>query len=131
MNDSEAGAGGGAQRLNGRCVLIVEDEYLLANDLERGFQQIGITIVGPVPSLDRAMALVADKAIDLAVLDIQLDGDKVYDVADALVARDVPVLFVSGYDRSDIPRRYADVPLCQKPLGADEVIAALTRIVGG
>ena len=118
-----------AQQLNGHCVLIVEDEYFLANDLEREFKRAGISIVGPVPSLAQAMALVQDKAIDLAVLDIALDGDKVYDVADALIGRDVPVLFVTGYDRNDIPSRYADVPLCQKPVGAGEVIAALGRII--
>ena len=117
------------QGLRSRCVLIVEDEYFLANDLERGFKQAGIGIVGPVPSLAQAMALVQDKTIDLAVLDIMLDGDKVYDVADALIGRGVPVLFVTGYDRSDIPSRYADVPMCQKPVGADEVIAALSRII--
>ena len=117
------------QGLRSRCVLIVEDEYFLANDLERGFKQAGISIVGPVPSLAQAMALVQDKTIDLAVLDIMLDRDKVYDVADALIGRGVPVLFVTGYDRSDIPSRYADVPMCQKPVGADEVIAALSRII--
>ena len=52
-----------------------------------------------------------------------------YGVADALVERDAPVLFVTGYDRSDIPTRYSDVPMCQKPVGVDEVIVALERIV--
>ena len=118
-----------ARRLNGHCVLIVEDEYFLANDLEREFERAGIRILGPVPSLAQAMELVQEKAIDLAVLDIALDGDKVYDVADALIGRDVPILFVTGYDRSDIPSRYADVPMCQKPVGVGEVIAALGRII--
>lgn len=117
------------QRLRGRRVLIVEDEYFLADDLEKGFERIGIRIVGPVPSLAQAMELVRETPIDMAVLDIQLDGDQVYDVADTLLEREVPVLFVTGYDRSDVPRRYADVPMCQKPAGADEVIAALGRIL--
>ena len=117
-----------AQRLRGRCVLIVEDEYFLADDLARGFTEEGINIVGPVSSLAQAMALVQEKSIDMAVLDIALDGDEVYDVVDALTERDVPVLFVTGYDREAIPSRYANVPLCQKPAGADEVIAALARI---
>ena len=110
-------------------VLIVEDEYFLADDLARGFGKEGISIVGPVPSVDRAMALVAQKQINLAVLDIALDGDKVYDVADALMAQEVPVLFVTGYDRDAIPDRYANVPICQKPVGADDVIKALRRII--
>lgn len=117
--------------LNGRFVLIVEDEYFLANDLERSFEHIGINIIGPVPSLGQAMALVKEKAIDLAVLDIGLNGIKVYDLADALIEREVPILFVTGYDRSAIPSRYADVPMCQKPVDADKVIAALARIIAG
>lgn len=117
-----------SQPLQGRCILIVEDEYLLAADLEREFERAGIGIVGPVPSLAQALVLCEQKRIDMAVLDIALDGDKVYDVADALIRRDVPVLFVTGYDRCDIPDRYADVPMCQKPVGADEVIAALERL---
>lgn len=129
MSDAESGQAESTQRLKGRCVLIVEDEYFLANDLQRGFEQVGINILGPVPSLAQALALAQEKSVDGAVLDIQLDGDKVYDVADALIERDVPILFVTGYDRSDIPSRYTDVAICQKPVGADEVIAALARIV--
>jgi two-component SAPR family response regulator len=82
-----------ATRLHGRSVLIVEDEYLLADDLERGLSEAGISIVGPVPSLAQAMVLVQHKSINMAVLDIALDGDKVYDLADALIERDVPILF--------------------------------------
>ena len=118
-----------ATQQHGWRVLIVEDEYFLADDLARGFAQEGISIVGPVPSLDQAMALVEQEKINLAVLDIALDGSKVYDVADVLIAQDVPVLFVTGYDRDGIPDRYADVPVCQKPASAKDVIIALERII--
>ena len=114
---------------HGWCVLIVEDEYFLADDLARGFADKGISIMGPVPSIDQAMALVERKQVNLAVLDIALDGSKVYDVADALIAQDVPVLFVTGYDRDAIPDRYADVPICPKPASAQDVIMALERII--
>ena len=118
-----------ATQQHGWRVLIVEDEYFLADDLARGFAQEGISIVGPVPSLDQAMALVEQEQINLAVLDIALDGSKIYDVADILIAQDVPVLFVTGYDRDAIPDRYADVPICQKPASAKDVIIALERII--
>ena len=65
----------------------------------------------------------------MTVFDATVDGNKVYEVADALIERDVPVLFGTGNDRSDIPSRYAKVPSCQKPVGADEVIAALERLI--
>ena len=64
------------------------------------------------------------------MLDINLDGDKVYEVADALIGRDVPVVFVTGYDRTDIPARFADVPFCQKPAEVSGVIEALGRAAG-
>ena len=114
---------------HGWCVLIVEDEYFLADDLARGFADKGISILGPVPSIDQAMALVERQQVNLAVLDIALDDSKVYDVADALIAQDVPVLFVTGYDRYAIPDRYADVPICQKPASAKDVILALECII--
>ena len=116
-------------QLHGWCVLIVEDEYFLADDLARGFADKGISILGPVPSIDQAMALVERQQVNLAVLDIALDDSKVYDVADALIAQDVPVLFVTGYDRYAIPDRYADVPICQKPASAKDVILALECII--
>ena len=114
---------------HGWCVLIVEDEYFLADDLARGFADEGISIVGPVPTLDQARTLIEQKQVNLAVLDIALDDSKVYDVADALIAQDVPVLFVTGYDRDAIPDQYADVPMCQKPVSAKDVIIALERII--
>ena len=116
-------------RSQGWRVLIVEDEFLLADDLAKAFRKADIDIVGPTPSRSQALALIAQKNVTTAVLDISLDGDNVYEVADALIERDVPILFVTGYDRSDIPSRYAEVPICQKPIGADAVIAALERIV--
>lgn len=108
-------------------MLIVEDEYLLANDLAKGFADAGIDILGPVPTLGKALALAEHKQLSGAVLDINLDGDKVYEVADALVGRGVPVVFVTGYDKSDIPARFGGVPFCQKPVEFTDVIEALAR----
>ena len=113
------------QGVRRQCVLIVEDEYFLADDLAKGFADAGIDILGPVPSLAKALALAEHKQLSGAVLDINLDGDKVYEVADALVGRGVPIVFVTGYDKSDIPARYANVPFCQKPAEFTDVIEAL------
>lgn len=128
MSDIEPDRDAG-QRLRDRRVLIVEDEYFIANDLARAFSKAGVEIAGPVPTLDQAVALLEGQRIDMAVLDINLDGERVYPVADALIERNVPIVFVTGYDRNDIPARYAGVTLCQKPVGTDEVIAALARVV--
>lgn len=127
MSDAEPERDAG-QRLRGRCVLIVEDEYFIANDLARGFAKAGVEIVGPVPSFAEAAALADERRIDMAVLDISLDEERVYPVADTLIERRVPIVFVTGYDRSALPDRYAAVPLCQKPVETDEVIEALARV---
>lgn len=111
-------------------VLIVEDEYFIAADLAKGFAAAGIEIVGPVPSLANTLALVEREPIGGAVLDVNLDDAKVYEVADALIERGVPVVFVTGYDRWSVPDRYRDVPLCVKPVGCDRVVEALNRVAG-
>ena len=125
--------GGGSEQqvtpLYGRRVLIVEDDYFIANDLATGFEEAGIKIVGPVPSLASALAALEQERLDGAVLDINLDGEKVYQVADALIARGVAVVFVTGYERPSIPVCYSDVPLCLKPVDTQRVIEALGRIV--
>ena len=116
-----------AQNLRGGCVLIVEDEYFIATDLAKGFADAGIDILGPVPSLAKALAFAEHERISGAVLDINLDGDKVYAVADALIGRGVPVVFVTGYDETEIPDRFAAIPFCQKPAEVGGVIEALER----
>ena len=112
---------------NGRRIIIVEDDYFLASDLANGFVEAGFEIVGPVPSLAMALALVEKEQVEGALLDINLDGEKVWDVADALIKRGIPVVFVTGYDRDHIPERYAEVPLCLKPVNAADVMTALAR----
>lgn len=110
-----------------RRVLIVEDDYFIADDLAKELARAGLDVVGPVPSLARALAIVGEEQIDGAVLDINLNGDKVYEVADALLADGIPVVFVTGYERPSIPERYKDVPLCLKPVDSAAVVEVLGR----
>lgn len=115
----------------GSRILIVEDDYFIASELGRGFEEAGLEIVGPVASLQMALAALEREQFNGAVLDVNLDGDKVYEVADLLIDRGIPVVFVTGYERSDIPGRYRTVPLCLKPVQTSAVIQALGRVVGG
>lgn len=111
--------------LRGRRVLVVEDEYLLAEDLRQDLEDQGADVLGPVPSVAEALELLRqDPAPDLAVLDINLQGGKVYPVADALRAKAIPFLFATGYDAQAIPPAYADVPRTEKPLALRELIRA-------
>ncbi|WP_336489847.1 response regulator [Methylobacterium nigriterrae] len=112
--------------LAGRRVLVVEDEYFIADDLRRQFEAGGAEVLGPIPRVDEALAVIAETPeIDGAVLDINLQDELVYSVAEALRARGVPFIFATGYDKTMIPARYADVRHCEKPLELAQVAKAL------
>jgi CheY-like chemotaxis protein len=112
--------------LAGRRVLLVEDEYLLAKWMTDEFGRLGIETVGPVGSVERALELVAhSEHLDGAVLDINVSGDLVFPVADALRVRGVAFVFTTGYDMQAIPEQYRDVVFCPKPVNPTEVVHAL------
>jgi len=109
-----------------RKVLVVEDEYFIVKELARLLEARGAEIVGPASSVERAIELVRQaEHLDGAVLDMNLHGEMVFPVADALTARGVPFVFVTGYESSAIPPRYAHVVRCQKPLELRNVETAL------
>ncbi|MBV8916352.1 MAG: response regulator [Acetobacteraceae bacterium] len=112
--------------LASRRVLLIEDEYFIADDLVRAFEARGAEVIGPAGTVDAALQLVArSDRLDGAVLDINLRGEMVYAVADALQERGVPFIFSTGYDDGAIPPRYAGVRRCEKPLDPSRVAKAL------
>lgn len=116
--------------LEGRTVLIVEDEYLLASDLTRELEAAGARVLGPAPSVENARALAeGTDRIDAAVLDVNLGGEMIYPVAELLEARGAHLLFATGYDQPALPPRYAAAPHFEKPVDASAVVLALTRAV--
>jgi DNA-binding response OmpR family regulator len=117
--------------LTDRRILVVEDEYILARQLVRALTQEGAVVLGPVPDVARALALLADGsgAIDGAILDVNLVGEKVYPVADALLDRGVPFLFASGYDSVERDPRFAGIRHLVKPLVMKTLVAALVALI--
>jgi DNA-binding response OmpR family regulator len=112
--------------LAGRAILIVEDEYFVMKRLTRALEDAGATVVGPVASVSAALALTLDGTpLDAAVLDVNLLGEMVFPVADALAARGVPYAFATGYDPDVIPARHAGIPLLRKPVDPAAIVAAL------
>jgi CheY-like chemotaxis protein len=98
-------------------VLLVEDEYMIAQDMAFELNALGADVIGPAPSVERALSLVdREPEIDTAFLDLNLNGERAYPIADALLARGVQVFFTTGYDESAIDTRYAHVPRCRKPV---------------
>ena len=115
--------------LTGRRVLVVEDEPLLALDTQASLEAAGCIVVGPVATVARALAVVADEPIDAAVLDANLAGSRVDAVADALVARGVPFVFATGYGREALPPRHGEAPVLVKPFAPAHLVAALAELV--
>ena len=112
--------------LRGRRILVVEDDYFLAEDMRTNLERAGAEVVGPIPRLKQALDLLArSERLDGAVLDINLAGEMVYPLADALRERGVPFVFATGYDEKNIPPRYADVPWCPKPVASRIIAKAL------
>lgn len=116
-----------ADTLKGRRILIVEDDYFVAEDLASAFIDEGAGILGPVAEVNATLSMIngADQ-IDGAVLDINLHGEMVFPVAEELTRRRIPFVFSTGYTRAIVPESYDDVPRCEKPLDPKQVRTALT-----
>ena len=113
--------------LTGRRILVVEDEYMIADAMQRGFEDQGAIVVGPAPSVRQALRLL-DAAADLdgAVLDMNLGDEAVFPVADALQARGIPFLFTTGYDAAGVPPAWRHVLRLEKPIEFAAIIRALS-----
>lgn len=116
--------------LNDRKVMIVEDEVFLALDLQDHLESLGLKVVGLAHTLDDALSLAETIDIDFAVLDINLRGEKSLPVARRLRERDVPFLFVTGYDRSGLDPDLKDAVVLSKPLSRDHLETAIEMVVG-
>jgi CheY-like chemotaxis protein len=117
------------KKSEGRCLLLVEDEYIIADDLALSLERLGFEIVGPAGSVQEALDLVSRDGyrLDGAVLDINLRGERAYPVADALSDRGVPFVFTTGYDTQVIPAPYATVPRCEKPVNLEQLSRWLSK----
>jgi DNA-binding response OmpR family regulator len=111
-------------------ILVVEDETVLAMMLEDYLQDEGYDVVGPFGRLDRAMQAAEREALDAAVLDVNIAGEMVFPVAEALDRRSVPILLVSGYDSRIMRKAPKDWPRLMKPYRLEEVGARLVVMVG-
>jgi DNA-binding response OmpR family regulator len=114
-----------ADFLTGKSILLVEDEFLLALQLEELVQSHGATVVGPYRSLQDALQAAQREDFDFAILDINLGGTMVYPLADHLLARGVPFLFLTGYSHANLPEQFRGVTRLNKPSDPAQLIAAL------
>jgi DNA-binding response OmpR family regulator len=109
------------EALAGRCVLLVEDESLVAALAEDILLDAGCEVMLAM-NLSEALVLAADERIELAVLDINLGAARSYPVADLLRSRAVPFIFATGYGRDGLEKAYRDAPVLQKPYRPHELV---------
>ena len=115
--------------LSGRRVLVVEDEMIVAWLLQDMLADLGCAVVGPAARVAQALAMIEAEAIDAAVLDVNLNGQKSYPVADALAARGVPFVFSTGYETESLPNDYQSLRLLQKPFKRSELGDTLAQLL--
>ena len=120
-----------AMSLAGRMILVVEDEPLVAMSLAEEIEAVDGLVMGPANCVATALAAVGEKAVDVAVLDVELNGVAVFPLVDVLRERSVGLVFTSGFDAKRIPAEYGHIELVQKPFVATEVIGAILRVLTG
>jgi PAS domain S-box-containing protein len=100
----------------GNRILAVEDEALVAAMLRESLTDLGFGVIGPIGIVAQALESARTEPIDAAILDVNVAGEAIYPVADALAARGIPFIFMTGYGSSAIDPRYAHIPSLQKPI---------------
>jgi DNA-binding response OmpR family regulator len=116
--------------ISGLRIMVVEDEFWIAKDVALTLTRAGVEVIGPISTTDQAMEWLREKRpIDAAVLDINLFGEMVFPLADALVERGVPFIFTTGYDNDTIPKPFRGIPRIEKPAGPAQVIRELAAVV--
>ena len=111
-------------------ILIVEDEFLVADHLAMILEDLGYFVVGPVPTVAMALALIDGERIDGAMLDTNLDGDSSEPVAHRLKARDVPFLVCTGYGSLNLgPEILQCAPRVSKPCSSHQLAQSLSAVL--
>ena len=113
--------------LSGLRVLVVEDEMLVSLLIEEMLTDHECAIVGPFATVAPAVEAARTLAIDVALLDVNVGGSKVYPVADALTERHIPFLFLSGYGQNAIPQDHPEWRVCSKPFREGDLINMLSE----
>lgn len=106
-------------------ILIVEDEYYLAADLAEDLRTRGFEVVGPVGTLDEALAAIEEANVDRAVLDMNLRGEMSFAVAEKLDKAGIPYLIATGYGVEALPEALRDKPRIEKPYRPERVAELL------
>ncbi len=110
-------------------VLVVEDEYLIRMLLEDMLDELGYGVAAAVGTIAEARKIAADGEFSAAILDVNLDGQEIYPVADILAQRGLPFVFVTGYGERSLPEAYRGRPALQKPFQAEQLKSTLAGLI--
>ena len=113
--------------MNGLRVLIVEDEFLLAMSLEDDLVSAGCSPIGPFSNLASATEATRREEFDLAILDVNLNGEAIFPLADELLSRGKPFVLVTGYGAASLPERFRELPRLPKPYDLPNLIREIDR----
>ena len=119
-----------SKALTGVRVLLVEDESLIAMLLEDSLVDLGCEEVMVAPRLEQALALAETAAVDLAILDVNLNGTPSFPVAEVLTTRGVSFVFATGYASGSVPAAFQAVPMLHKPFRSHDLERALEAALG-
>jgi PAS domain S-box-containing protein len=115
-------------RIAASRIMIVEDEALVAMILEDQLEDLGLSIVSSCNSVSEAIKAINRRPPEAAILDVNLGGELVYPVADVLLERGIPFLFVTGYGRESIDRRYSSIQVLEKPVERQALELIFSRV---
>jgi CheY-like chemotaxis protein len=111
-------------------VLVVEDSFMIISALELAFESFGWTIVGPATRVPKALALVKTENFDAVLLDVNLDGEMSWDVAEALKARGIPFVLTTGYDLdASLPASLQGSSIVRKPYNISALRKSILDII--
>jgi CheY-like chemotaxis protein len=114
--------------LNGKRILIIEDEPLVWMDIETFLSESGSIIVGPAGNIDSARLLIEAEKFDGVLMDANLGGQPVDELAAALVKRNIPFVFLTGYGRESLPKAFRDSRMVAKPYTREQLLTAAAQM---
>ena len=117
--------------LAGLRVLVVEDEGGVALLIESMLEELGCNVTASVATLAKALNMARAETFDFAVLDVNLDGELVFPVAEILKARKLPFVFSTGYGRVGVPETFKDCEVLNKPFTIEDFKTKLLAMLGG
>jgi DNA-binding response OmpR family regulator len=111
-----------------RQVLVIEDEVVLAMELESELRRVGFSVLGPIYKVHDALRCIAEQPPDIAILDVNLHEEKSVAVAEALLAARVPFVTLTGYSEQEVRAIYRGSPIMTKPYDMDALLAELDNL---